>query len=74
MMLLLVAGSTLGLVWPTIASLLFFVPPFHMYRQLKGAYGVKGWAALWRTAMLTIFAFVAISLFGSLLVALGLFD
>jgi Protein of unknown function (DUF3667) len=74
MMLLLTASTLVGLVADSVASLAFFVPPFHMYRQLKGAYGLKGRAALWRTALLTIFAFVAISLFGSLLVALGLFD
>jgi hypothetical protein len=74
MMLLLTASTLVALVADSVADLALFVPPFHMYRQLKGAYGVKGWAALWRTAMLTIFAFVAISLFGSLLVALGLFD
>jgi hypothetical protein len=53
-----------------LSSLAFFIPPFHMYRQLKGTYGVSGWSAVWRTAMLTIFAFIAISLFGSLLVAM----
>jgi hypothetical protein len=45
-----------------------------MYRQLKGTYGVTGWGAVWRTAALTIFAFIAISLFASLLVTLGAFD
>jgi hypothetical protein len=45
-----------------------------MYRQLKGTYGLRRGAALWRTGLLTIFAFIAISLFGSLLVALGAFD
>jgi hypothetical protein len=45
-----------------------------MYRQLKGAYALSRRGALWRTAALTIFAFMAISLFVSLLVGLGLFD
>lgn len=57
-----------------IASFAFFVPPIHMYRQLKGAYALGFWATLWRTLLLTIFAVVIISLFGTLLVALGLFD
>lgn len=71
MMLLLAAGSLVGLVSDSIASIFWFVPPFHMYRQLRGTYGVSNAGAIWRTALLTIFAFIAISVFGSLLVALG---
>lgn len=74
MMLLLATASVVGLVADSIASLAFFVPPFHMYRQLKGTYGLSRGSALWRTGLLTIFAFIAISLFGSLLVAIGAFD
>ena len=32
--------------WP---SLLFFVPPSHMYRQLKRTYGLSQVGAIWRT-------------------------
>ena len=71
MMLLLVAGSTIGLVWPSIASLLFFVPPFHMYRQLKGTYQLGRWGALWRTTLLVGFAFAAIGMFAALIVGVG---
>jgi hypothetical protein len=74
MMLLLSAGTLVGLVSDSVASLLFFVPPIHMYRQLRGAYGVGRWGAVWRTSTLTIFAFIAIGLFSSLLVALGAFE
>ena len=63
MMLLLSAGTLVGLVSDTVASLAWFIPPIHMNRQLKGTYGVSGWSAVWRTAALTIFAFIAISLF-----------
>jgi hypothetical protein len=71
MMLLLTVGTTIGLVFPTIATLLFFVPPFHMYRQLKGAYGLARWGALWRTTLLVGFSFAAIGMFTSLIVGLG---
>jgi hypothetical protein len=74
MMLLLVAGSLIGLVASPVASLAWFIPPIHMYRQLRGTYGVSRWGAAWRASALTIFAFIAISLFASLLVALGAFD
>ena len=73
-MLLFTASTLLALVAASIASFAFFVPPFHMYRQLKGTYALGRGGALWRTAALTIFAFMAISLFVSLLVGLGLFD
>ena len=71
MMLLLVAGSMLGLVWPTIATLLFFVPPFHMYRQLKDTYELGRWGSLWRTSLLIGFAFAAIGLFVAVIVGVG---
>ncbi|HEX6073421.1 MAG TPA: DUF3667 domain-containing protein [Sphingomicrobium sp.] len=71
MMLLLSIGTTISLVWPTIASLLFFLPPFHMYRQLQGAYGLRRWGALWRTTLLIGFAFAAIGMFTALIVGIG---
>jgi hypothetical protein len=74
MMLLLSVGSIIALVSQSVASIAWFVPPIHMYRQLRGAYGVSRWGAIWRTSMLTVFAFMAIGLFASLLVGMGAFD
>ncbi len=74
MMLLLLVGSTLGLVLPVVAAFLWFVPPVHMYWQVRGTYGTGWFGALWRTVALTVFAWVAIGLFASLLVALGALD
>ena len=71
MMLLLIVGSTLGLILPSIASLLFLVPPFHMYSQLKGTYRLSRWGALWRTALLVGFAFAAAGMFAALIVGVG---
>jgi hypothetical protein len=48
-----------------------FIPPIHMYRQLRGAYALSRWSALWRTFVLINFAFMAASLFFTLLLALG---
>jgi hypothetical protein len=48
-----------------------FVPPIHMYRQLRGAYQLSRFSALWRTFLLINFAFIAAGLFFMLLVALG---
>jgi hypothetical protein len=56
-----------------IALAVFFIPPIHIYRQLRGAYGLSRWSAVWRTFVLLIFAFVALSLFVTLLLMLGAF-
>jgi hypothetical protein len=74
MMLLLAASSLVGLVSEGLASLAWFIPPVHMYRQLRGTYALGKGGAIWRTMLLTVFAFIAISLFGSLLVAVGAFE
>lgn len=54
------------------ALALTFVPPVHMYRQLKGAYALRTFSALWRTIALLIFALIAGTLFFLLLLTLGL--
>ena len=74
MMLLLVTASLVGLVSSAVESIAWLIPPIHMYRQLRGTYAVGRFGAVWRTIALTIFAFIAISLFASLLVGLGAFD
>ena len=61
-----------GLPNPAILSALTFLPPLHMYRQLRGAYRLGRLGALWRTFALVIFAFIAASLFLALLLALGI--
>jgi hypothetical protein len=54
------------------ALALTFVPPIHMYLQLKGAYALSRIGALWRTAALLVFALIAGLLYFALLVTLGL--
>ncbi len=60
-----------GLGTQAIVLTMLIVPPIHMYRQLRGAYQLSRFGALWRTVMLVNFAFVAAGLFFALLVALG---
>ena len=74
MLLLLMAGTLIGLVAPSIANLFWFIPPFHMYRQLRGTYALSRWGAIWRAVLLTLFAFVAGTVFLIALVGMGLFD
>lgn len=72
MMMLVVAGGLLvaaGLSgW---AGLLFFVPPFHMYRHLKQTYELGRFSAIVRTMALMTFAFIAAALFMVTAVAIG---
>ena len=71
MMLLLMVGTVVGLVSTSVAAIGWFIPPLHMYRQLRGTYGVGRFGAVWRTFALTIFAFIAITFFAVMLVTLG---
>lgn len=57
-------------VFPLLAMM--FIPPIHMYRQLRGAYELSRWSASWRTFVLIDFAFIAATLFFMGLLALGL--
>ncbi|HEX8381014.1 MAG TPA: DUF3667 domain-containing protein [Allosphingosinicella sp.] len=50
---------------------MLLVPPVHIYRQLRGAYELSRWSAIWRTAVLINFAFIAATLFFTLLLTLG---
>lgn len=59
-------------LWAKLIPIAFaFVPPIHMYRQLRGAYGLRRWSAALRTAVLLVFCWLAAVLFTLLLVALG---
>ena len=73
MTILTVAASLLRAVTGedgfSLAALLF-IPPFHMYRQLKGAYSLSRFSALWRTMVLLIFAMLAAGLFVSVLLGI----
>jgi len=51
-----------------------FVPLIHIYRQLKGAYSLSCFSALWRTAALSFFIFWILFLFIDLLLVLGAAD
>jgi hypothetical protein len=74
MTLLVIAASVVSVVGVgqgLIVLALTFIPPFHMYRQLRGAYSLSRFSALWRTFFLLIFASIASSLFLTLLLMLG---
>jgi hypothetical protein len=72
MMLVITAGLLVASGWTALASLLFFVPPFHMYRHLKGAYELGRFSALVRTTLLVSFAFAAAGMFMAAAFAIGM--
>jgi hypothetical protein len=55
-------------------NLIAFGPPVHIFFQLRGAYRLNWFSALWRTFALLIFATITLTLFGILLLGLGLME
>ena len=75
MMLLILAGSLLVMAGASgVAGMLLLVPPFHMYRQLKGAYQLRWWSALLRTVLLLLAASLVLTMFSTVMLALGVID
>jgi len=59
--------SAVGLA--AVAGFLMLVPPLHMYKQLRGAYGVSRVGGVLRASALAVFAFVALLMFTILIAA-----
>jgi hypothetical protein len=75
MSLFLVALSlfrVIGIGQALIGFAFTFVPPVHIFWQLRGAYQLGWFSALWRTAALLMIAVFAATIFFLLLLALGL--
>ncbi|WP_295217538.1 DUF3667 domain-containing protein [uncultured Brevundimonas sp.] len=72
LMLMVIAGTfwgTFGLVVINLAALSI---PVHMFAQLKGAYSLSWFSALWRTIALLVFCNIVVGLFITAIVYLGL--
>ncbi|HZF94856.1 MAG TPA: DUF3667 domain-containing protein [Allosphingosinicella sp.] len=63
---------TIGVAHGLVTFAFLLVPPVHMYRQLKGAYALSRASALWRTIALLFISSLTVTLFGLLLLGLGL--
>ena len=73
--LLISIGTVLAYFGITaIVPIILFVIPVHMYRQLRGAYTLGRFGALWRTAGLSLAALIVLSAFILAMGALGLYD
>jgi hypothetical protein len=55
-------------------NMIAFAPPVHIFFQLRGAYQLRWFSALWRTFALLIFSAITLSLFAMLLLGLGLME
>ena len=53
------------------ASLFAFVPPVHMYLQLRGTYGLSKFGAIWRTCFLLLVAFIVLTMYALVVLALS---
>ena len=71
MMLVILAGLLISIGWTPLAAFLWFVPPVHMYWQLRGAYQLGWFSALLRATALVIFCFIASLLFAMVVAAIG---
>lgn len=74
MTILVSVGTLLAAARINAVAVLMFIPPIHMYRQLRGAYGCGRWGAFWRTTILVVVAIVVLTFFILMMGALGLFD
>jgi hypothetical protein len=61
----------LGLPTAAISLIAIFVPPVHMYRQLKDTYALGRFGAVWRTLALLIITSITSSLFIAFLFWMG---
>ena len=77
MSILFVVGSA-ALSFDVTSQLLWvpllLVPSVHMYAQLKGAYALDRFGALWRAAVLSAASFLTLAVYVVLIIAIGVLD
>lgn len=71
LVIVLTVLSLAGVGEGVIATAGMFIPPIHIYRQLRGAYGTRRRWAILRTALLAMFGAMTLIVFFLLLLALG---
>jgi hypothetical protein len=74
MSLLFVVASVLaawGVSEAVVVPLVTILPAWHLYRQLRGAYNLSRFSALWRLAALTVMITIVLVLFLQTLLVLG---
>lgn len=73
MMLLIIVSivATFGMPAAIWGSAIAFIPPIHMYKQLRGAYGLSRFGAFVRLFLLLIATSIVLAFFSVLLVLIG---
>lgn len=71
LVIVLTIASNLGVGTEAIAIAGTFVPPIHVYRQLRGAYGTRRRWAILRMFMLVMFSGFILSIFFVMLMTMG---
>ncbi len=71
LLILLTIASSLGAGAAIWGLALGIIPPLHLYKQLRGAYGLSRFGAAVRLFLLTICISIVVALFSVLLVLLG---
>lgn len=71
------AGTSVQTVLPDAGPLVFlillFVPPIHLYKQLRGAYEISRFSAFWRLMVLSAAIWIVLGLFLQVLLLIGAF-
>jgi hypothetical protein len=69
--IVLTISATAGLSAAIWGPALAFIPPIHLYKQLRGAYGLSRFGTLLRLFILSILISIVVTLFSVLLLMLG---
>ncbi len=72
LMLMVVTATLNGALGGLVITVGVLSIPVHMFAQLKGAYSLSAFSALWRTMALLVFCNIVIGLFVTAIVYLGL--
>ncbi|QYJ07689.1 DUF3667 domain-containing protein [Qipengyuania flava] len=69
----IVLAGLAGAPTPFVVFASLLVPPIHIYKHLRGAYGLSRFSAFWRLSVLSVLIVIILGMFTSLLMLLGLF-
>ncbi len=72
LMLMVVSASLAGWLGGIVIPVGLLAVPVHMFAQMKGAYSLGVFSALWRTTALLVFCNIVIGLFVTAIIYLGL--
>ncbi|WP_417321563.1 DUF3667 domain-containing protein [Erythrobacter aureus] len=73
LILAIVLGGLGGMSSTAVVFASLLIPPLHIYKHLRGTYGLTRFSALWRLSVLGVLIVIILGMFTSLLMLLGLF-